>query len=783
LNKENDDRSGKNPALTPRTAYVRTFALADNPLTIPLSFAVLRELARRRKEAGEPWPWSSDPVLAGPRSFCNVRREDDKTTRWIAERLRKADDPNWPAALVLARLFNRISTIEALFDGRPGEEKPFARAVELNSVGPLRAVLERLPKPHVSNAYTHPSPPGMGLDKGSGVLAIFATFLRDDGPMGWRRYFEYLARPNVTPTLAAAHDWYKRIPYVDDFIAAQFIADAKYLEPLSRAPDWFTWAAPGPGSRRGLNIVLDRDPDAAWDSREWLRDVRWLQGVLNPRLEAIGHEPLHAQDAQNVLCETAKAWKFARSEAPITTKGHLKQGYRPPAWSFLETEAETLARLGAVYAVDRAALLETGVDEFAGLVDILPDMLAIWRSFRAESTKRRPTPTKKPAPLPQGAPGRLEAVLGSRMPDEGETAALELPRAAAPISQTFYEFFSGGGMARAGLGPSWRCLLANDNDTRKAASYIANFGGRELIVRDVAALTAADLPGCADLAWASPPCQDVSEAGPRVGLEGGRSGAFWPFWRLIEGLNAQRRAPRIVVLENVTGLLESHEGRDIAAIRAAFEREGYAHATAVIDAARFVPQSRPRVFVIGARAGDVAARVEEALAHLPMRNVDLIELLEDGPDLEWRPPEEAARHLAMMSPVNLAKVEAARAAGRPIAGVFYRRIRKLKGGTKVQRAEIRFDGLAGALRVASTGGSSVQFVLVVDGPQARMRAMTPREYARLMGLPEDYRLPTNIGEARSLCGDGVCVPVVRFIAERIIEPLLQLAAPPARAAE
>jgi DNA (cytosine-5)-methyltransferase 1 len=134
--------------------------------------------------------------------------------------------------------------------------------------------------------------------------------------------------------------------------------------------------------------------------------------------------------------------------------------------------------------------------------------------------------------------------------------------------------------------------------------------------------------------------------------------------------------------------------------------------------------------------------------------------------------EEAERHLAMMSSVNLAKVKAARAAGKPIAGAFYRRIRKLKDGTKVQRAEIRFDGLACALRVGSTGGSAVQFVLVVDGAHARMRAMTPREYARLMGVPDDYRLPANAGEARSLMGNGVCVPVVRQIVERIIKPAL-----------
>jgi DNA (cytosine-5)-methyltransferase 1 len=125
----------------------------------------------------------------------------------------------------------------------------------------------------------------------------------------------------------------------------------------------------------------------------------------------------------------------------------------------------------------------------------------------------------------------------------------------------------------------------------------------------------------------------------------------------------------------------------------------------------------------------------------------------------------------MMSPINLARVEAALKVGRPTAGAFYRRIRRLEGGAKVQRAEIRFDGLAGALRTAK-GGSSVQFILVVDGGEARMRALSPKEYARLMGVPEGYILPNNVGDARTLMGDGVVVPVVRFLAASVIEPLL-----------
>ena len=100
-------------------------------------------------------------------------------------------------------------------------------------------------------------------------------------------------------------------------------------------------------------------------------------------------------------------------------------------------------------------------------------------------------------------------------------------------SHTFCEFFAGSGMVRAGLGDSWACLFANDFDDRKAAAYQENWGGGELLVGDVGRLTSRDLPGRADLAWASFPCQDLSLAGMGAGLKGKRSGTFWPFWGLV----------------------------------------------------------------------------------------------------------------------------------------------------------------------------------------------------------------------------------------------------------
>src|SRR3984885_15488357 len=81
----------------------------------------------------------------------------------------------------------------------------------------------------------------------------------------------------------------------------------------------------------------------------------------------------------------------------------------------------------------------------------------------------------------------------------------------------YYEFFAGGGMVRAGLGPAWRCLFANDFDHKKGRIYRQNWGDAELKTAGVGSLTASDVPGRANLAWASFPCQDLSLAGAGAG--------------------------------------------------------------------------------------------------------------------------------------------------------------------------------------------------------------------------------------------------------------------------
>jgi DNA (cytosine-5)-methyltransferase 1 len=365
----------------------------------------------------------------------------------------------------------------------------------------------------------------------------------------------------------------------------------------------------------------------------------------------------------------------------------------------------------------------------------------------------------------------------------------------APLS--FYEFFAGGGMARLGLGDAWSCAFANDFDPAKAATYRANFpdAGQHFHEGDVWKIDPADLPEDADLAWASSPCQDFSLAGARAGLAGGRSSAFFGFWRLIEALG--ERGPRVVVIENVCGLLTSHGGADFTALCRALAAQGYRFGALEIDAARFSPQSRPRVFVIATREAPTpelvgespfqTRLVREAHDRLPTdlaerwiwwrgeapgaRNTDLASLLEPDRKVAWHSPDQTQRLIALMSPLHRARLDALKAAGGRAVGAVFRRMR-VENGLRVQRAEARFDGVAGCLRTPR-GGSSRQTLLIVEDGQVRTRLLSPREGARLMGLPDSYVLPRAATSALHVVGDGVAVPVVRWLAANILEPLLR----------
>lgn len=365
----------------------------------------------------------------------------------------------------------------------------------------------------------------------------------------------------------------------------------------------------------------------------------------------------------------------------------------------------------------------------------------------------------------------------------------------------FAEFFSGAGMVRSALNADWDLAFANDIDPKKCRAYRMNWGDGGLVQGDVRDLDRRLLRQPIDLYWASSPCQDLSLAGARRGLAGKRSGVFFDWMDLVAEAVQSGFAPRILAFENVTGLINSNSGKDFEEVARCFNVHGYRFGAVEIDARHFLPQSRPRVFMVGVRQ-DVefdqslvlpfgtgcfhtdrlrrfAAQLPENLRsnwvwwNVPLPSPRKISLL-DVVDLHFPIPisrEETKNIMLMMDAPSLRKIEAAQNEGGVKVGTIYKRGRPAENGLVRQRAEVRFDGLAGCLRTPA-GGSSRQTLVVVRDGSVSMRLLTAREAMRLMGMPESYVLPSSYNEAYKLAGDGVAVPVVRHLAETVFQRIL-----------
>lgn len=356
------------------------------------------------------------------------------------------------------------------------------------------------------------------------------------------------------------------------------------------------------------------------------------------------------------------------------------------------------------------------------------------------------------------------------------------------------EFFAGIGLARMGLEQAgFRVSWANDYEADKKAMYDAQFGetpGHRFALGDIAQLEPSSLPTDAALAWASSPCTDLSLAGGRAGLAGIQSGTFWHFVRLLRGLGDDK--PPVVVLENVVGLATSHGGDDLAAAIRAFNDLGYSIDVLAIDARRFVPQSRPRLFLVGAQDPPQARNpgrsdlrpdwlewvhqdpgLRTHRAQLPEAPTPLVSGLssemEDLPsaDERWWDADRTATFVGSLSRIQLERL----AALRREPGVKFRTAyRRTRNGVAVW--EVRPDDISGCLRTAR-GGSSKQAVVKLGNKRLQVRWMTPREYARLMGAP-DYDLSVSRpNQALFGFGDAVAVPAVSWLAEHYLLPLVR----------
>jgi DNA (cytosine-5)-methyltransferase 1 len=364
----------------------------------------------------------------------------------------------------------------------------------------------------------------------------------------------------------------------------------------------------------------------------------------------------------------------------------------------------------------------------------------------------------------------------------------------------FAEFFAGAGMVRAALSSNWQVALANDIDPKKCRSYCENWGSDELIVGDIASIDPKVLHQPIDLYWASSPCQDFSLAGLGRGLEGKRSGVFRHWVKLIKESATKGFAPKILAFENVRGLLTRNAGGDLIRVLQSFHDLGYKFGALEVDARLFLPQSRPRLFVIAVRndvclSPDIVSR-EPSLAFHSAKLTALVKNLPSELRQSWvwwtlPAPQQRTLHLqdlisqsgawfddvkvdnllAMMDEPSSSRILSRQQDGGIHVGTIYKRGRPDETGKVRQRAEVRLDGLAGCLRTPA-GGSSRQTVIMISDGKVRMRLMTPREAMRLMGVPDSYKLPESFNDAYKLAGDGVAVPVVSYIDQHLLQSLV-----------
>jgi len=362
--------------------------------------------------------------------------------------------------------------------------------------------------------------------------------------------------------------------------------------------------------------------------------------------------------------------------------------------------------------------------------------------------------------------------------------------------KTFAEFFAGIGLMRMGLEKNgWSIAFANDIDPSKYKMYKDHFGENDdlFILGDIHHVLGDSVPFIT-LATASFPCNDLSLAGSRSGLCGKQSSAFWGFIRILTEM--QKRRPPIVVIENVAGFLTSNKGKDLADALMSLNRLGYQVDMLILDAASFVPHSRQRLFIIGvlgydeninicenkrfyessARSKPVAdfifchPEIKWKLRELPsqpQRKINLEDIIEDisVESREWWNSSRVDYLLNQMSVRHRKKVEQMMSSPHYKYGTIFRRVRDGKS-----MAELRTDGLAGCLRTPR-GGSGRQILLKVGNGECFARLLNSRECARLMGA-DNYRVNVPLNQALFGFGDAVCVPVIEWLSQYYLNPLI-----------
>jgi len=256
-------------------------------------FANLREHIRIAKETGAPqFMWTQDPILQKFR-FCNVFREDDKTTRFFRDTVRDPlrDSDSVLLATIAWRWFNRIETCQLV----PLE---VWRRFDLDALEEILRPVQNSTQALVTGAYMVKTP--LRVDKLTGILACL-------------RHAKTLERGMIQTArvgcwLEGVHNALMEVPYLGRFMAYEIVTDLRHTTLLDRATDIMTWASAGPGALRGLEWVLDEKSPTYGTARaqDWALDrMRWLLAISDGQWDW-PKRPWEMREVEHTLCEYDK---------------------------------------------------------------------------------------------------------------------------------------------------------------------------------------------------------------------------------------------------------------------------------------------------------------------------------------------------------------------------------------------------------------------------------------------------------------------------------------------
>jgi DNA (cytosine-5)-methyltransferase 1 len=307
----------------------------------------------------------------------------------------------------------------------------------------------------------------------------------------------------------------------------------------------------------------------------------------------------------------------------------------------------------------------------------------------------------------------------------------------------FVDLFCGiGGFRIAFERAGGECVFSSDWDKHSQITYEANFG--EKPHGDIHSVAIADIPKH-DILCAGFPCQPFSIAGVSKKLSLGRKHGFQDvkqgnlFFSIADIIDHHQ--PAAFVLENVKNLKNHDKGHTFDVIyRTLTEALGYTVYFKVIDARSVVPQHRERIFIVGFKPWR-----DFEFPSFPTERPKLKTILDDNVPAKYTLSDHLWEYLQGYAVKH-------RAAGNGFGfGLFT--------GEDVARtlsARYHKDGAE---------------ILISQGPRKNPRRLTPRECARLMGYPSDFKIPVSDTQAYRQFGNSVVVPVVERIASVVIGAL------------